>query len=58
VPLRRAGYMRVLTPMPSGAASLVPAAGAAASVDDEQHDAERDGRDDGADRHPATEVHS
>ena len=58
VPLRRAGYMRVLTPMPTGAASLVPAAGAAASVDDEQHDAERDGRDDGADRHPATEVHS
>ena len=54
VPLRRAGYMRVLN---CSRAWLVPAAGAAAAVDDEQHDADCDDRDDGPDRSPAWEVH-
>ena len=55
VPLRRAGYMRVLK---RSRAWLVPAAGAAAAaVDDEQYDADRDDCDDGSDRGPAWEVH-
>jgi hypothetical protein len=57
VPLRRAGYMRVLTGSLVGREPpLVPAAGAAAAVDDEQHDADRDDRDHRADRRPASEV--
>ena len=40
----------------SAALGLVPAAGPAAPVDDEQHDADSEDRDAGADRDPASKI--